>query len=45
MTLPEDATEATAAMTLEIEQQIRRVPEQWVWIHRRWKRQPAGLAI
>ncbi len=42
MVLPTDATEATAAMTLEIEQQIRRVPEQWVWIHRRWKRQPVG---
>ncbi|HXU30151.1 MAG TPA: lysophospholipid acyltransferase family protein [Thermoanaerobaculia bacterium] len=41
MMLPADATEATAAMTLEIERQIRRVPEQWVWIHRRWKRQPA----
>ncbi len=40
MALPDDPTEATAAMTVEIERQIRKVPEQWVWVHRRWKRQP-----
>ena len=39
--LPDDPTAATAAMTATIEAQIRRVPEQWVWIHRRWRRQPA----
>jgi KDO2-lipid IV(A) lauroyltransferase len=39
--LPDDVTEATAAMTATIEAQIRRVPEQWVWMHRRWRRQPA----
>jgi KDO2-lipid IV(A) lauroyltransferase len=38
--LPDDTTEATAAMTATIEAQIRRVPEQWVWMHRRWRRQP-----
>jgi KDO2-lipid IV(A) lauroyltransferase len=38
--LTEDPTEATAAMTATIEAQIRRVPEQWVWMHRRWRRQP-----
>jgi KDO2-lipid IV(A) lauroyltransferase len=27
-------------MTAAIEAQIRRVPEQWVWMHRRWRRQP-----
>jgi Kdo2-lipid IVA lauroyltransferase/acyltransferase len=40
LTLPADATAATAAMTEPIEAQIRRVPEQWVWLHRRWRRQP-----
>jgi KDO2-lipid IV(A) lauroyltransferase len=36
--LPPDPTEATAVMTAAIEQQIRRRPEQWVWMHRRWRR-------
>ncbi len=38
--LPSDTTEATALMTATIEAQIRRRPEQWVWMHRRWRRQP-----
>lgn len=38
--LPDDATEATALMTEKIEEQVRRRPEQWVWMHRRWHRQP-----
>ena len=29
-----------AIMTATIEAQVRRVPEQWVWMHRRWRRQP-----
>ena len=40
--LSADATEATAAMTAAIEQQVRRRPEQWVWMHRRWRRRPPG---
>ena len=40
MELPDDAVEATALMTLRIEEQVRRRPEQWVWMHRRWRRQP-----
>jgi KDO2-lipid IV(A) lauroyltransferase len=32
-----DPVELTATMTLAIESQIRRVPEQWVWMHERWK--------
>lgn len=38
--LPGDPREATALMTAAIEQQIRRRPEQWVWWHKRWRRQP-----
>ncbi|HEV8580245.1 MAG TPA: lysophospholipid acyltransferase family protein [Thermoanaerobaculia bacterium] len=38
--LPDDPTEATALMTARIEEQVRRHPEQWVWMHRRWRRQP-----
>ena len=38
--LPDDPTAATAMMTAQIEEQVRRHPEQWVWMHRRWRRQP-----
>jgi KDO2-lipid IV(A) lauroyltransferase len=38
--LPDDPVEATAVMTARIEEQIRRRPEQWVWMHRRWRRRP-----
>lgn len=42
--LPPHETEAdlTAAITRAIELQIRSFPEQWVWLHRRWRRQPPG---
>lgn len=38
--LPRDPVDLTAAMTARIEAQIRRVPDQWVWNHSRWRRQP-----
>lgn len=38
--LPRDPCAATATMSERIEAQIREVPEQWVWLHRRWRRQP-----
>jgi Kdo2-lipid IVA lauroyltransferase/acyltransferase len=38
--LPDDPEAATALMTAKIEEQVRRLPEQWVWMHRRWRRQP-----
>ena len=38
--LPDDEVEATALMTRTIEEQVRRRPEQWVWMHRRWRTQP-----
>jgi KDO2-lipid IV(A) lauroyltransferase len=40
--LPDDPEAATALMTAKIEEQVRRRPEQWVWMHRRWRRQPPG---
>jgi KDO2-lipid IV(A) lauroyltransferase len=40
LALPPDPVAATAAMTERIEAQVRRRPEQWVWMHRRWRRQP-----
>ena len=38
--LPDDRAAATAAMTATIERQIRKVPAQWVWLHRRWRTRP-----
>jgi KDO2-lipid IV(A) lauroyltransferase len=36
----DDPVELTARMTRIIEEQIRRVPEQWVWMHDRWRDRP-----
>jgi KDO2-lipid IV(A) lauroyltransferase len=35
--------ELTASATAMIEKQIRAHPEQWVWMHRRWRRRPETL--
>ncbi len=37
-----DALANTALFTRVLEDYIRRYPEQWLWVHRRWKTQPAG---
>ncbi len=37
-----DALENTARCTAAIEQVVRAYPEQWLWVHRRWKTRPAG---
>jgi len=37
-----DIVAATQQCTSAIESWIRRYPEQWLWIHRRWKTRPTG---
>ncbi len=37
-----DICALTAECTAEIERWVRRYPEQWLWIHRRWKTRPEG---
>ena len=39
-TLEDKVEELTAIATTAIERQIRKHPEQWVWMHRRWRTQP-----
>jgi KDO2-lipid IV(A) lauroyltransferase len=38
--LDTDVARLTAILTARIERQVRSHPEQWVWMHRRWKHQP-----
>ena len=37
-----DIVATTAAYTAEIEKLIRQYPDQWLWIHKRWKTRPPG---
>ena len=38
----EDVRRLTQAMTSVVEDYVRRYPDQWLWIHRRWKTRPPG---
>jgi KDO2-lipid IV(A) lauroyltransferase len=40
----EDVVANTANFTATIEAYVRRYPEQWLWVHRRWKTRPEGEA-
>ena len=35
---PTDAATMTAAITASLEARVRSIPEQWFWIHNRWKK-------
>ena len=37
-----DAVADTGRIQSHLEQIIREHPEQWLWIHRRWRTRPAG---
>ena len=38
----EDIVANTALFTKTIEDWVRRYPDQWLWVHRRWKTRPEG---
>ena len=37
-----DILETTAQFTAEVEKLVRAYPDQWLWIHKRWKTRPPG---
>ena len=37
-----DVVATTSAFTAEIEKLVRAYPDQWLWIHKRWKTRPSG---
>ncbi|HEY1502448.1 MAG TPA: lysophospholipid acyltransferase family protein [Acidobacteriaceae bacterium] len=39
-----DVLDNTARFTAAIEGYVRRYPDQWLWVHRRWKTRPEGEA-
>jgi Kdo2-lipid IVA lauroyltransferase/acyltransferase len=39
---PETLRAYTAAYTKIIEEEVRRYPAQWLWLHKRWKSRPEG---
>ncbi|OGL13525.1 MAG: hypothetical protein A3G97_00785 [Candidatus Rokubacteria bacterium RIFCSPLOWO2_12_FULL_69_21] len=41
----EDVAAFTAAFSRVVESRIRRSPEQWFWMHRRWRTRPGVVAV
>lgn len=41
---PENILELTQKITNTVEKYVRRYPEQWLWIHKRWNTRPPGEA-
>jgi KDO2-lipid IV(A) lauroyltransferase len=39
-----DVLANTALFTKVIEEYVRKYPDQWLWVHRRWKTRPEGEA-
>jgi Kdo2-lipid IVA lauroyltransferase/acyltransferase len=37
-----DVRENTARFTRAIEEYVRKYPDQWLWVHKRWKNRPPG---
>lgn len=42
--IEKDIVANTALFTKTIEEYVRRFPDQWLWVHRRWKTRPPGEA-
>jgi KDO2-lipid IV(A) lauroyltransferase len=42
--LEADIKANTQKFNLIIEEYVRKYPEQWLWVHRRWKTRPPGDA-
>ena len=38
----EDVRRNTQRFTAVFEEMVRRYPEQWLWMHKRWKTRPPG---
>lgn len=39
---PENIRDLTQKITKTVEKYVRKYPEQWLWIHKRWNTRPAG---
>ena len=39
---PRDIVENTARFTRAVEEYVRRYPDQWLWVHKRWRTRPPG---